>query len=111
MSRAARERASIPSISPPARRPSSELSAANGCAGSRSSLDRQERRMAKGYWVAFYKSVSDPAALKDYVELAMPAFKAGGARFLARGNPAKVCEGGLEQRVVIIEFDSVEAAV
>ena len=67
--------------------------------------------MAKGYWVAFYKSVSDPEALKQYVELAMPAFKAGGARFLARGNPAKVCEGGLPQRVVIIEFDSVEAAV
>jgi uncharacterized protein (DUF1330 family) len=67
--------------------------------------------MAKGYWVAFYRSVSDPAALKDYVELAMPAFQAGGARFLARGMPAKFYEGGLEQRVVIIEFDSVEAAV
>jgi uncharacterized protein (DUF1330 family) len=41
----------------------------------------------------------------------MPAFQAGGARFLARGMPAKFYEGGLEQRVVIIEFDSVEAAV
>ena len=67
--------------------------------------------MAKGYWVAFYRSISDPEALKQYVELAMPAFKAGGARFLARGNPAKVSELGVAQRVVIIEFDSVEAAV
>jgi uncharacterized protein (DUF1330 family) len=67
--------------------------------------------MAKGYWVAFYKSVSDPEALKQYVELAMPAFRANGANFLARGNPAKVCEGGLAQRVVIIEFESVEAAI
>ena len=67
--------------------------------------------MAKGYWVAFYKSVADPEALKQYVELAMPAFKANGANFLARGNPAKVCEGGLAQRVVIIEFESVEAAI
>ena len=67
--------------------------------------------MAKGYWVAFYRSVPDAEALKQYVELAMPAFKAGGARFLARGNPAMVSEMGVEQRVVIIEFDSVEAAM
>ncbi|HEX5128448.1 MAG TPA: DUF1330 domain-containing protein [Usitatibacter sp.] len=67
--------------------------------------------MAKGYWVTFYKSVSDPEALKKYVELAMPAFKEGGARFLARGNPAKVSGMGLMQRVVVIEFDSVEAAI
>jgi uncharacterized protein (DUF1330 family) len=67
--------------------------------------------MAKGYWVTFYKSVSDPEALRKYVELAMPAFKAGGARFLARGNPAKVSGMGLMQRVVVIEFDSVEAAI
>ena len=67
--------------------------------------------MAKGYWVTFYKSVSDPEALKQYVELAMPAFKEGGARFLARGNPAKISGLGLMQRVVVIEFDSVEAAI
>jgi uncharacterized protein (DUF1330 family) len=67
--------------------------------------------MAKGYWVAFYKSIAEPEALKQYVELAMPAFKAGGARFIARGNPAMVSELGVEQRVVIIEFDSVEAAM
>ena len=67
--------------------------------------------MAKGYWVAFYKSISEPEALKQYVELAMPAFKAGGARFVARGNPAMVSELGVDQRVVIIEFDSVEAAM
>ena len=67
--------------------------------------------MAKGYWIAFYKSISDPEALKQYVELAMPAFKAGGARFLARGNPTKVSGLGLMQRVVVIEFESVEAAI
>jgi uncharacterized protein (DUF1330 family) len=67
--------------------------------------------MAKGYWIAFYKSISEPEALKQYVELAMPAFKAGGARFIARGNPAMVSELGVDQRVVVIEFDSVEAAM
>jgi uncharacterized protein (DUF1330 family) len=29
---------------------------------------------------------------------------------LARGMPAQVYEGGLQQRVVLLEFDSVEAA-
>jgi uncharacterized protein (DUF1330 family) len=67
--------------------------------------------MAKGYWIAFYKSISDPEALKRYVELAMPAFKAGGAKFLARGNPSKVSGLGVMQRVVLIEFDSVETAI
>ena len=31
--------------------------------------------------------------------------------FLARGNAAKAYEAGLTQRMVIIEFDSVEKAV
>jgi uncharacterized protein (DUF1330 family) len=33
------------------------------------------------------------------------------ARFLARGVPAKTYEAGEAQRVVIIEFDSVEKAI
>ena len=33
---------------------------------------------------------------------------AAGGRFLARGNAAKAYEKGLVQRVVVIEFDSVE---
>ena len=34
-----------------------------------------------------------------------------GGRFLARGLPEQVYEAGLQERVVVIEFDSVEAAV
>jgi uncharacterized protein (DUF1330 family) len=67
--------------------------------------------MAKAYWVATYFSVSDPAALGEYAKLAGPAISAGGGRFLARGTAAKAYEKGLTQRVVIIEFDSVEKAV
>jgi len=67
--------------------------------------------MAKGYWIAVYKAVSDPEALKRYAALATPALQAGGARFLARGTAAKAYEGGVQQRVVLIEFESVEAAV
>jgi uncharacterized protein (DUF1330 family) len=67
--------------------------------------------MAKAYWVATYRSISDPAALAEYAKLAGPAIQAAGGRFLARGNAVKAYELGLLQRVVISEFDSVEQAV
>jgi uncharacterized protein (DUF1330 family) len=67
--------------------------------------------MAKAYWVATYRSISNPDALADYAKLAGPAITAAGGRFLARGTAAKVYEAGVMQRTVIIEFDSVEKAV
>lgn len=67
--------------------------------------------MAKGYWIAVYHTVSDPAALARYAEAATPVLKSFGARFLARGMPASVFEGGANQRCVVIEFPSVEQAV
>jgi uncharacterized protein (DUF1330 family) len=70
----------------------------------------REAKMAKAYWVATYFSVSNPEALAEYAKLAGPAISAGGGRFLARGTAAKAYEKGLTQRVVIIEFDSVEKA-
>jgi len=67
--------------------------------------------MGKAYWVAMYRSVSKPDNLAAYAKLAGPAVEAGGGRFLARGNPAKVYENGVAQRMVIIEFDSVAKAI
>jgi uncharacterized protein (DUF1330 family) len=67
--------------------------------------------MAKAYWVATYRSISNPDALAAYAKLGGPAITAAGGRFLARGNPAKAYESGVAQRVVLIEFDSVEKAV
>ena len=46
-----------------------------------------------------------------YAKLAGPAIMAGGGRFLARGNAAKAYEAGIMARIVIIEFDSVAAAI
>jgi uncharacterized protein (DUF1330 family) len=66
--------------------------------------------MAKAYWVAVYHSISDPEKLAAYAKLAGPAIQAGGGRFLARGTAAKAYEKGLQQRVVVIEFDSVAQA-
>lgn len=67
--------------------------------------------MAKGYWIAFYRSVSNPAALAEYAKLAGAPIQAGGGRFLVRGTPVKTFEEGLNQRTVVIEFDSVEDAI
>jgi uncharacterized protein (DUF1330 family) len=67
--------------------------------------------MAKGYWVTAYRSVSDPEKLAAYAELADPAIAAGGGRFLARAQHAVAHDAGRDQRTVIVEFDSFDAAV
>ena len=66
--------------------------------------------MSKAYWVSVYRSVSNPDALAAYAKLAGPALTGAGGRFLARGLPAQVYEAGVQQRTVLLEFDSVEAA-
>jgi uncharacterized protein (DUF1330 family) len=45
--------------------------------------------MAKGCWITFYRSISDPAALDAYAKLAGPAIITNGGRFLARGNDSR----------------------
>lgn len=66
--------------------------------------------MPNAYWVTIYRSISNPAALAAYAELAGPAIAAAGGRILARSTPAKTYEQGLNQRIVIIEFDGVAQA-
>ena len=66
--------------------------------------------MAKGYWITFYRSVSNPDAVAAYAKLAGPAIQSGGGRFLVRGVPAKTYEAGLNMRTVVTEFDSVQQA-
>jgi uncharacterized protein (DUF1330 family) len=66
--------------------------------------------MAKAYMVVTYRSLKDPKALEAYAKLAGPAVQAAGGRFLVRGMPAKTYEMGMNQRTVVIEFDSVEQA-
>ena len=67
--------------------------------------------MAKAYWISAYRAIRDPGALAAYARLAGPALEAAGGRFLARGLPARVYELGLEERVVVIEFESVAQAI
>jgi uncharacterized protein (DUF1330 family) len=67
-------------------------------------------QMAKAYWVATYRSIKDPEAMAAYAKASRPALEAAGGRVLVRGVPALAFELGLRERVVIIEFESVESA-
>ena len=67
--------------------------------------------MPKAYWVVTYRSLKNPTAWQAYAKLAKPAIAEAGGRFLALGKPAKTYELGMDQSVVLIEFDSVEQAI
>jgi uncharacterized protein (DUF1330 family) len=67
--------------------------------------------MAKAYWIASYRSIKNPDALAAYAKLAGPAIQGAGGCFLVRGMPAKTYEAGLNQRTVILEFDSLAQAI
>jgi uncharacterized protein (DUF1330 family) len=62
------------------------------------------------YWISIYKEIRDDAKVAAYVELAGPALRAAGGRYVARGVPEQTYEAGEKTRTVVIEFDSVEAA-
>ena len=68
--------------------------------------------MKKGYWVVAYRSISNESAVKAYGALAIPALESFGARFLTRStSEVQAHEAGLEQRTVVVEFDSYEMAL
>lgn len=67
--------------------------------------------MGKGYWVATYRAVHDPARMAEYVATAGPVIVAGGGRFLVRDVPAQNLEGTPDVRTIVIVFDSVEQAI
>ena len=67
--------------------------------------------MAKAYWINTFQSIKDEVRMAAYIELAGPAIRTAGGRFLARGQPARVFESGAMERTTLIEFDSVSDAV
>jgi uncharacterized protein (DUF1330 family) len=68
--------------------------------------------MKKGYWVVAYTSISNESAVKAYGELAVLAVQSFGGRFLTRStSQVQAHESGLQQRTVIVEFDSYEIAL
>jgi uncharacterized protein (DUF1330 family) len=67
--------------------------------------------MAKGYLVTCYRRINDQGKWAAYAKLAGPAIQKAGGRFIVRGSPAQTYEQGLKERVVIVEFDSVQKAI
>lgn len=66
--------------------------------------------MAKGYIVGLI-TVTDAEAYKPYMEQAMAIVKSYGGRYLIRGGEKAVVEGEAPyERIVVIEFDSIEKA-
>ena len=45
--------------------------------------------MAKGYWICFYRSISNPDAVVEYAKLAGPAIQGGGGASSAEGSPQR----------------------
>jgi uncharacterized protein (DUF1330 family) len=59
-----------------------------------------------------YRSISDEAAVKAYAALAVPAVQSFGGRFLTTSTSlVEAHEAGLQQRTIIVEFDSYDTAL
>lgn len=63
------------------------------------------------YWISIYKDIIDQGKVSAYAELAGPALTNAGGTYVARGLPEHVYESGEKTRTVVIEFESVEAAL
>ena len=62
------------------------------------------------YWVSVYREIVNEEKVAAYRDLAGPALEAAGGTFVARGLPEQAYEAGEPGRVVLIRFDSVQAA-
>ncbi|SDE73925.1 Uncharacterized conserved protein, DUF1330 family [Ruegeria marina] len=67
--------------------------------------------MGKGYLVVCYRSPPTEENLAAYAADAKAAIEALGGRFIARGMPVKTFEAGQNERSIIIEFESTDAAI
>lgn len=65
--------------------------------------------MPKGYIIG-HITVNDPEAYMEYVEKDTPILKGLGAKFIVRGGQSETPEGETQNRHVVIEFPSYEAA-
>ena len=65
--------------------------------------------MKKAYWVGVV-NVKNQEEYKKYADIAGPALTAAGAKILSRGGRIKNLEGAAMNRIVVIEFPSMERA-
>ena len=67
--------------------------------------------MAKGYAVVTYRKITNQEKWGAYAKIASAEVPKLGGRFIIRGMPAAVHEKGLMERVVVVEFDSLQKAL
>ncbi len=67
--------------------------------------------MAKAYVVVCYRKIRNQDAWAAYSKAGGPAILKAGGRFIVRGMPAKTYEDGIQERVVVVEFESLERAI
>ena len=67
--------------------------------------------MKRAYWVAAYREIRDQQKSAAYLKWAGPAMDAASGRFLARGIAAQVYESGIKERITMIAYDKLEAAM
>ncbi len=67
--------------------------------------------MAKGYWISAYRKITKPEQVLEYSKIATLAIQEGGSHPLVRGPAAMTQGDGVKERTVVIEFDSLDAAI
>jgi uncharacterized protein (DUF1330 family) len=69
------------------------------------------RRFGMAAYAIFEIETTDPAMMAAYREAAAPSVAVHGGRYLVRGGAVTPLEGGWNpDRIVVLEFDSVEQA-
>src|SRR5262245_50301463 len=66
-------------------------------------------QMPKAYIVASI-NVTDPDGYEGYLNAAVEVTKEAGGRLLVNGGRTETVEGKFHNRIVVIEFESIEAA-
>jgi uncharacterized protein (DUF1330 family) len=65
--------------------------------------------MPKAYIVASI-NVADPGGYEEYLNASVGVTRKNGGRVLVSGGRTEAIEGSFHDRIVVIEFDSIEAA-
>ena len=67
--------------------------------------------MAKGYILSAHRSPADSKKRDAYTKLAIPAFQDAGGKFLAKAAKVTPKENGINERTILIEFESYQKAL
>lgn len=67
--------------------------------------------MAKGYILSAHRSPADSKKRDAYTKLAIPALEDAGGKFLAKAAKVTPKENGINERTILIEFESYEKAL